>query len=133
MSDWGGSRGLQIDLIADAMKILGEEAVHGGYTGATDFNNFEDLRMIVQASAAQSFLDENLDITRDALAQVSESLAQAHDAAARVTVTEPSDADVQDFLAKLRTLHDDIQANQRFRVASEIAKSLANTIENELG
>ncbi len=119
----------QIDLIAKAMKILRGQAVHGGYTGATDFNDFETLRRNIQASAAQSFLDENLEMTRDALAQVSESLAQAHDAAALVTVAEPSDADVRDFVQKLRAVHEDIQRDQRFRVASELAKSLADTIE----
>ena len=121
----------QIDLVKKAENILVNHSLGGGFSGSTEFSDFEVLADFVGEAMAQNLLDENLDIAGEALENVATNLAAAHEAAAAVQVGAPSSVD--DFVAKLRAVHWRIQANQRFKVASQIAKSLADTIESQTG
>ena len=121
----------QINLITDALKIIHREAVDGGATPWDRFSDFAGLAGFVQAAKFANFLQENIDITRGGLREVPAKLGAAHVAAARVTVGEVPVVVVEDFVAKLRAVHEDVQSDENFRVASEMAADLATTIENQ--
>ena len=119
----------QIDLITKARKIIHREAVEGGAMNWDRFSDFRGLVSFVNAGQFSGFLDHNLDLTRGALRNVTARLSAAHTAAAGVTVGEVPAAVVADFVAKLRAVHEDVQADQGFRVASQMAGDLATAIE----
>ena len=119
----------QIDLISKARKIVHREAVNGGSMNWDRFSDFDGLASFVRVAQFSNFLDNNLDMTRGGLRAVTAKLAEAHRAAADVTVGQVDDS-VSEFVSRLRAIHSDIQADQNFRVASEMAADLATAIEN---
>jgi hypothetical protein len=121
----------QVKLVRTAEQILVHQSLGRRFSGPTNFGDFQGLANFVREAKLQKILDEGLEIAGNALENVGVNLAAAHAAAADIRVEEPSTVD--DFLAKLLAVHWQIQADQRFRVASQIAGSLANTIQSRTG
>lgn len=87
-----------------------------------------DLRRRLISMFVEDELDELLADTDEALRHAQSKLISAHDAAAAITVEAPSDQEVDDFRDALEALHQDIQADQRFRAAINLIVSLQKSI-----
>ena len=123
----------QIALITKARKIIHREAIDGGAMQWDRFSDFAGLADFVRVATVSHFLRENIDMTRGGLREVPASLAAAHEAAASITVGEVPDDVVNSFIEKLRAVHEDVQSDENFRAASEMAADLATAIENFAG
>lgn len=74
-------------------------------------------------------LDENLEIANAALEQSEELLAAHHRAAAAVSVSVPSDDDVEKLTENLEAVNEEVKKDNRFHAALDIGEALAGAIK----
>ncbi len=88
-------------------------------------NNLSDQ---IDALQFEADLDQTLQITSDALKEVSSKMAEIHDVAATITVNAPSDEDIDKLKKDLNKISDDLKNDQRFKTVVALASATANII-----
>lgn len=86
------------------------------------------LRRKLISIFVENELDETLEEVEEALRNATQTLASAHQAAAAITVSAPTDSEVANFTKHLDALNDDIKNDQRFRATVNLIASLQETI-----
>lgn len=123
----------ELEIIRKAMKVLALELREAGTLGdVRRFENLMQLRIYLNAIQFRKELDELVDVTDEALRDISDRLADAHEAAAGITIAAPTQAEVESFQQALRDLHDDIKNDERRQQASKFVESLAKVMEDRL-
>lgn len=121
----------ELGYTATLTKLISCQAVKGGYAGMKTFADFDDVRIITEGSIAKQFIDRNLAGATAALQNLSADLATAHRMAATVIVNAPNDQQMEEFVVKLNKVHGDVRQDQKWKVAADMAGSLANLIESK--
>ena len=107
-----------------ALGLVEEDVLHFDETTS----DFDILRDKVDTLMLTHAMRQTLQMTADALGRFSEKLADAHRAAAKITVSAPSDGEVTAFKGALEELNDDIQNDQQARASLNLLLSLRESI-----
>ena len=90
--------------------------------------NMEDLNLYIAGLQFQIDLEETLQITSDALIEISDRMAEIHRVAAAVKVNSPSGDVVAQLKADLQKISNDLKRDQRFKAGVALAGAVAKII-----
>lgn len=130
------------NVINDAVLFLCDEYIIAinGRTSSTTISapspnmDLHNLRTIVESIRYKEELQQIVDtITPNAIQSASNNLAAAHAKAASIRVTSPSQETIDGLKRDLEEISNEIRNDQRFKVALNLANSIAISLQNKMG
>lgn len=123
----------EVETVQDAVRALAQEMLDPGtIPGIPKFTDLTALANFLDSDDMEDWLNETLDLVYDTLVDVSEALADAHNVAAGISVSEPNEERVNDLKGKLQALHEDIQGDENFHAALKLTSGLVTALGNRL-